>query len=320
MKHGIGNTRLWAVGLGLAALFSMSNAQAATVRYILDNVVEDNGLHVTGEFYWTYDEGDFENGSGEFTELFIPGHGSDIGALTINFDAGKSIEFSLTVNQHGQGVNLTLFLQTPLSSIEPSLVDLERSKYEIEAGGLRGGFISGSIVPDLLDIDSDNDGLLLSQEDTNGNGIVDPGETDPFNPDTDGDNLTDGYEVNISGTNPLNSDTDTDGIFDDTDICPLAGDTDQLDHDNDGIGSACDNCTIIPNTDQRDTNDDGYGNLCDADVDNDGVVTRVDLLIIYRAFGGVNLDADLTGDGVVNFKDLFMARTQIGKPPGPAAL
>lgn len=46
-------------------------------------------------------------------------------------------------------------------------------------------------------IDSDLDGLLDSEEDANGNGIVDfaLGETDPNDPDTDGDALEDGWEV-----------------------------------------------------------------------------------------------------------------------------
>lgn len=70
-------------------------------------------------------------------------------------------------------------------------------------------------------IDSDGDGLLDSIEDTNGNGIVDAGETDPFNSDTDGDGATDGQEdinanglIDIGESNPLNVDTDNDGLLD----------------------------------------------------------------------------------------------------------
>ena len=44
--------------------------------------------------------------------------------------------------------------------------------------------------------DSDQDGLRDSQEDANLNGLVDPGETDPFDQDTDDDGLSDGEEVN----------------------------------------------------------------------------------------------------------------------------
>ncbi len=48
----------------------------------------------------------------------------------------------------------------------------------------------GSHYPDGQD--TDGDGLTDNVEDPNGNGIVDPGETDRLNPDTDGDGLLDG--------------------------------------------------------------------------------------------------------------------------------
>ncbi len=52
------------------------------------------------------------------------------------------------------------------------------------------------------DTDDDNDGLLDTAEDINANGVVDAGETDPLNPDTDGDGYSDGEEV-AAGSNPL---------------------------------------------------------------------------------------------------------------------
>lgn len=47
--------------------------------------------------------------------------------------------------------------------------------------------------------DQDMDGLFDMDEDTNSNGIVDPGETDPQNPDTDGDGVSDGHELDDFG-------------------------------------------------------------------------------------------------------------------------
>jgi hypothetical protein len=49
--------------------------------------------------------------------------------------------------------------------------------------------------------DPDGDGLTTAEEDANSNGIVDPGETDPNNPDTDGDGYLDGYEED-QGSDP----------------------------------------------------------------------------------------------------------------------
>ena len=62
---------------------------------------------------------------------------------------------------------------------------------------------AGSLDPNVVsEPDTDNDGLPDNVEDSNGNGSIDPGETDPMNPDTDNDGLTDGYEVTIGGTDP----------------------------------------------------------------------------------------------------------------------
>ena len=53
--------------------------------------------------------------------------------------------------------------------------------------------------------DTDNDGALDGQEDSNGNGIIDAWESDPLDYDSDDDGLTDGYEINISGTDPTST-------------------------------------------------------------------------------------------------------------------
>lgn len=103
-----------------------------------------------------------------------------------------------------------------------------------------------------LDADSDNDWIPDGEEDTNHNGMVDSGESDPllqdttdtdsdglfdalenqtcsdpYNPDTDGDTLSDGDEdSNHNGvkdqgeTSPCNEDTDNDGLRDDVDPEP----------------------------------------------------------------------------------------------------
>lgn len=63
-------------------------------------------------------------------------------------------------------------------------------------------------------LDNDGDGLLNGEEDVNQNGIVDDGETDPNNRDTDGDGLWDGNEIKTYFTDPLNPDSDEDGVND----------------------------------------------------------------------------------------------------------
>ena len=58
--------------------------------------------------------------------------------------------------------------------------------------------------------DDDKDGLINSKEDEH--------KTSPYQPDTDSDGLSDGYEVNISKTDPLKADTDSDGLDDGNEI------------------------------------------------------------------------------------------------------
>jgi alpha-tubulin suppressor-like RCC1 family protein len=86
-----------------------------------------------------------------------------------------------------------------------------------------------------LDADTDDDGLIDGQEDSNHNGVVDVWETSPLIIDTDGDGLQDGTELGVTlamvgpdtdlskfkpdldpttTTNPLSIDTDHDGIPD----------------------------------------------------------------------------------------------------------
>ncbi|MBW2109287.1 MAG: tandem-95 repeat protein, partial [Deltaproteobacteria bacterium] len=73
----------------------------------------------------------------------------------------------------------------------------------------------GDGIADVNDPDDDNDGLIDLVE-TNTGTYVDENDTgtDPLNPDTDGDDLSDGEEVNTYGTNPLIIDTDGDGWTD----------------------------------------------------------------------------------------------------------
>jgi len=53
-----------------------------------------------------------------------------------------------------------------------------------------------------LETDPDLDGLTMAQEDLNGNGLLDAGETDPWNWDSDGDGFSDGQET-AAGSDPL---------------------------------------------------------------------------------------------------------------------
>ncbi len=96
------------------------------------------------------------------------------------------------------------------------------------------------------DVDSDGDGLLDNREAELG--------TDPFNPDTDGDELQDGAEVNLHDTDPLDPDTDLDALQDGAEV--LTYETNPLERDTDQGGVADGHEVIEDNTDPLDPSDD----------------------------------------------------------------
>ncbi|MGH2688576.1 MAG: hypothetical protein ACRDKW_07195, partial [Actinomycetota bacterium] len=108
----------------------------------------------------------------------------------------------------------------------------------------------GDGASDVLDRDSDNDGIADEEEDVNGDGVVGPGETDPLEPDTDGDGIQDGTELGLAcaqdgGTVPCD---DPNQPFTSTTSLPLffVRDADpststeplDLDSDDDGLADA----------------------------------------------------------------------------------
>ena len=166
--------------------------------------------------------------------------------------------------------------------------------------------------------DWDGDGLLDTEEDVNGNGIVDVGETDPANWDTDGDGISDGldglYDSDEDQDTLINAlDVDSDGDFipdgvEDANHNGVwdehLGETNWLAADTDGDG-LIDGWEAMWGTDPLDPNsdDDGwndyeevivYGtNPNDPDTDGDG---RID------GIGNENGD-DSDGDGAINAVD-----------------
>lgn len=76
-------------------------------------------------------------------------------------------------------------------------------------------------------VDTDGDGLDDAYEGTIG--------TDPGNPDTDGDNVSDGDEVNLYGSDPLAIDTDFDGLQDGDEVNVWFTDPASSDTDGDGL-------------------------------------------------------------------------------------
>ena len=183
--------------------------------------------------------------------------------------------------------------------------------------------------------------MLSTAPTTSSNSSIDCG---PQNPDTDGDGLLDGFELqngfdplvpgeatldsdgdgldNLgeqeAGTDPFDADTDGDGIADGAEVA-LGGDPTSVDGDNDGVADNADNCVLTFNPDQIDVDTDGFGNACDADLDNDCTVAFSDLAYLKGVFLESDPLADFDGDGTVNFGDLAYLRGEFLTAPGPSA-
>lgn len=149
--------------------------------------------------------------------------------------------------------------------------------------------IDGDGQPAWNDVDSDGDGLCDSPfvqsiectggEDLNADGVLDPGETDPYAADTDNDGICDGPTV----VAPCAAAEDN---------CPLVPNADQADSVGDGVGDAC-RCDgdVCPNGTTR----------CYADLDGDGftgtpVVLPGNLDCSTQSYAGRAMTAASGGD------------------------
>ena len=121
--------------------------------------------------------------------------------------------------------------------------------------------------------DRDGDGATDQEEDTNGNGTFEPGETDPDVPDTDMDGILDGAEIHGDNpTSPTSADTDRDGIPDGIEDANHNGALDPgetnpvlPDTDGDGIPDGTED------TNHNGTVDEGETDPRNADTDSDDI-------------------------------------------------
>jgi len=156
-------------------------------------------------------------------------------------------------------------------------------------------FVDYSCLPDF------DDGLATSAE-------VDVHGTDPLNPDTDGDGLSDGSEV-ASGTDPSKADTDGDGI----------SDADE-DSDGDGLTDGAEVNTHGTDPSKADTDGDGLNDgvevnahgtdPLDADSDDDGFSDGFEV-----AHGTNPRSSDSDGDGIPDGRDVEFIQNAIAALP-----
>ena len=163
------------------------------------------------------------------------------------------------------------------------------------------GDVDGDDIPNILDNDSDNDGVFDGDE------ILIYG-SDPLIMDSDGDGLSDGLEVSI-GTNPILSDSDDDLMGDLEEykcgLDPLDNDT-----DDDGIRDGVEKYITLTDPLNNDTDGDGIKDgdevtysidplLNDTDSDN---ISDGEEINVYHTYPNMS-DSDM--DNVTDYYEIF---------------
>ena len=157
------------------------------------------------------------------------------------------------------------------------------------------------------DDDDDNDGLTNAEERRYG--------TDPKNPDTDGDGLTDGEEVKRYHTNPLNPDTDGDGLTDGEEVHKYHTDPTKFDTDGDGLSDGDEVFKYHTNPLNPDTDGDGlpdgeevlkyHTDPLKVDTDGDGLSDWEEVKIYHTD----PLNPDTDGDGLTDGDEVHKYHT-----------
>ncbi len=155
--------------------------------------------------------------------------------------------------------------------------------------------------------DDDSDGLTNGQERRMG--------TNALHPDTDGDGLFDGDEVQKFRTNPLRADTDGDGLTDGDETTKFQTDPTRYDTDGDGLADGDEGTKYHTDPLKPDTDGDGltdgdevlryHTDPLKVDTDGDGLSDR-DEVRVHRT-DPLNPDSD--GDGIVDGEEVAKYHT-----------
>lgn len=155
--------------------------------------------------------------------------------------------------------------------------------------------------------DDDHDGLSNVEERRLG--------TDPHNPDTDGDGLTDGQEVRVYKTNPLRKDTDGDGLTDGEEVLKYHTNPLRTDTDGDGLSDGDEILKYHTNPLKMDTDGDGlsdgeevlmyHTDPLNVDTDGDGLSDWEEVKIYHTD----PLKKDTDGDGLTDGDEVHKYKT-----------
>ncbi len=192
-------------------------------------------------------------------ETMVTGKKSGIG---LAIPIGGGIYWQLS-KQVGIDINVTSHLSTS-DEINPH-VDGTNDGTWVGMLGITYNFKSSKTDTDLDGLTDETEeklGTDPNNPDTDGDGLKDGEEvndykTDPLKPDTDGDGLKDGDEVNLHKTDPLKPDTDGDNLRDGDEIKKHRTNPTKADSDGDGLNDGSEVNTHKTDPMRSDTDGDG---------------------------------------------------------------
>jgi hypothetical protein len=161
----------------------------------------------------------------------------------------------------------------------------------LEADADRGGVNDGDEVAAGTNPRNNPGDDLVTSDDADGDGVSDSEETslgtDPNNPDSDGDGLSDGIEINETLTDPLDADSDDGGVDDGDEINQGTDPNNGSDDNSEGLDSDSDGLT---DSQERALGTDPN----DSDTDEDGLTDGAEVF----THGTDPLDSDTDGGSV----------------------
>ena len=157
------------------------------------------------------------------------------------------------------------------------------------------------------DKDTDDDGIPDGSEDSNHNGIVDEGETNPLSIDTDGDGIQDGTESGLS-SDDISSDTDTSVFIPDNDGS-IDTDPTLADSDGDGLSDGLEDYNQNGSIDSCEPDPSIQTVTVTVDMDNDGDVDGTDLFTFVTSL------SDDSFDGCMNIVSGYLGYTDFPSDP-----
>lgn len=155
----------------IGGLSARAEAQSVSVTYdlvdvwLLPDVSHPTGAprQMTGAFEWTYQPGDFGNGSGRMLASSYPWWGTGTGYELDEVVEFDQVQITMAGNYHDRGFDLELRFAPNLDPFGGVDIDTVNSRFTIEVGiSHQGHVISGRAVPRVVPPEHYGDGTAGS--------------------------------------------------------------------------------------------------------------------------------------------------------------